>query len=106
VLVLAAAAVACSRNPLSGDWEIDPAENSRGVLSAVEAAELSTLRFESDSIAAPGREIPVSYEKEDDVVRVVRGDGRGEHRVEMLPDGKIRVELPIGVAAVYRRPSS
>jgi hypothetical protein len=36
-------------------------------------------------------------------VRFVREDGRGEHAIELLPDGRIRVELPIGVRAVYRR---
>jgi len=34
---------------------------------------------------------------------VIRGDGRGEHLIELLPDDKIRIELPIGVSAVYRR---
>jgi hypothetical protein len=98
-------AVACGRNPLLGDWEIDRTDNARSVLEAVEAAELVMLRFESGSIVAPGREIPVSYVMEADVVRVMRADGRGEHRVEMLPDGRIRVDLPIGVTAVYRRGS-
>ena len=96
-------AVACGRNPLLGDWEIDRADNARSVLVAVEAADLATLHFERGSIVAPGREIPVSYVTEDDVVRVMRADGRGEHRIEVLPDGRIRVELPIGVTAVYRR---
>jgi hypothetical protein len=111
-LCLAAAALlafgfACGpRNPVLGAWEIDADDNSRGTLLAVEAAEMTTLRFESASIAAPGAEIAVSYVTEGDVVRVVRGDGRGEHRVEVLPDGRIRVELPIGVTAVYRRGGS
>jgi hypothetical protein len=96
--------VACGRNPALGDWEIDRDDNARGVLLAVEAAELTTLRFESASIASPGTQIPVSYVVERELVRVVRGDGRGEHRVELLPDGRIRVELPIGVTAVYERP--
>lgn len=106
VLVGVAAALlaaACSRNPVLGDWEIDRGDNARGVLLAVDAAEIATLRFEGDSIEAPGAVIPVRYEREGDVVRVVRGDGRGEHRVELLPDGRIRVALPIGVTAVYRR---
>jgi hypothetical protein len=95
-------AAACGRNPVLGDWEVDRDDNARGVLLAVEAAELTTLRFGDASIASPGTEIPVSYRVEGDVVRVVRADGRGEHRVEVLADGRIRVELPIGVAAVYR----
>ena len=48
----------------------------------------------------------MSYAVEGDVVRVVRGDGRGEHRVEVLPDGRLRIELPIGVTAVYKRAGS
>jgi hypothetical protein len=109
VLVLAAALVAsaCGRNPLLGDWELDRGETSRGAVLAVDATELATLRFESDAIVAPGTKIPVTFVVErDDVVRVVRGDGRGEHRVEVLPDGRLRVELPIGVTAVYRRAGS
>ena len=39
-------------------------------------------------------------------VRALRGDGHGEHVIEVLPDGRIRVELPNGVAAVYRRAGS
>ena len=103
-LALLGVMAACSRNPVLGDWEIDTDDNARSVLLAVETTELQTLRFESDSIAAPGTAIPVSYVMEEGVVRVVRGDGRGEHRVELLPDGRIRIELPIGVTAVYRRP--
>jgi hypothetical protein len=102
-LALALCALACSRNPVLGDWEIDPDENTQGVLLAAEAAELTTLRFESDAVQAPDAEIPASYVIEGDVVRVVRGDGRGEHRVEVLADGRLRVELPIGVTAVFRR---
>jgi hypothetical protein len=105
--LLVVAAVACGpRNPVLGDWEIDRDDNSRGVLLAAEAADLTALRFESAAITSPGTEIAVSYVREGDVVRVLRGDGRGEHRVELLPDGRIRVELPIGVTAAYRRAGS
>jgi hypothetical protein len=105
-LAAALLAAACSRNPVLGDWEIDPDDNAQGVLMAVEATELETLSFAGDSIRSTGTEIPVSYVVEDDVVRVVRGDGRGEHRIEVLEDGRIRVDLPIGVTAIYRRASS
>jgi hypothetical protein len=100
---VALAAAACGRNPVLGDWEIDRAESSRSAILAAEAAELATLSFESGAIVASETEIPVTWEVEGDVVRAVRGDGRGEHRIEVLPDGRIRVELPIGVSAVYRR---
>ena len=50
-LALLGIVVACSRNPVLGDWEIDPDANDRGVLLAVEATELQTLSFESDGIA-------------------------------------------------------
>jgi hypothetical protein len=100
------AAAACGRNPILGDWEIDRAESSRGAVVAAEAADLTTLSFEGGAIVATGTEIPVRYEAEGDVVRAVRGDGRGEHRIEVLPDGRIRVELPIGVTAVYKRSGS
>ena len=106
LLALALLLAACSRNPVLGDWEIDRGENASGVLLAADATELATLRFESDSVVAPGVEIPVSYAQEGEIVRVIRGDGRGEHRVELLADGRIRVELPIGVTAVYRRAGS
>jgi hypothetical protein len=100
-------AAACGQgNPVLGDWELDRDETSRGAVLAAEAAELTTLRFASDSIDVPGVQIPVSYVVEGDVVRAVRGDGRGEHRVELMPDGRIRVELPIGVTAVFRRAAS
>ena len=108
VLLLAAAfvAAACGRNPLLGAWELDRGETSRGAVLAVDATDLATLTFEGDAIVAPGTKIPATYVVEGDVVRVVRGDGRGEHRVEVLPDGRLRVELPIGVTAVYRRAGS
>jgi len=109
IIIIAAIlfAAACSRsNPVLGDWELDSDETSQGAVLAAEAAELTTLRFASDSVDVPGIEIPVSYVVEGDLVRVVRGDGRGEHRVEVMPDGRIRVELPIGVTAVFRRAGS
>jgi hypothetical protein len=99
-------AAACSRNPVIGDWELDRGETARGAVAAAELTGLVTLRFESDAIVAPGTRIPVTYAREGEVVRAVRGDGRGEHRVELLPDGRLRVDLPIGVTAVYKRAGS
>ena len=43
---------------------------------------------------------------EGDRVRLIREDGRGEHLVELLPEERIRVELPIRASAVYRRAGS
>jgi hypothetical protein len=95
---------ACSpQNPVLGEWEIDAGENRRGAILAAEASDLERLSLLADSITAEDTEIPVSYVVEEDRARVIRGDGRGEHLIEMLPDGKIRIELPIGVSAVYRR---
>jgi len=97
------AAVGCGENPVLGEWVVDPAQNSRGVLRATEAADLERLTFSRDAIESGDTRILVSYVVEDRRVRVVRGDGRGEHRVELLDDGRLHVELPIGVDAVYRR---
>ena len=99
-------AVACGRNPVLGDWEIDRGESGRGAVLAAQATDLANLTFRSDAIASEGTEIPVSYIVEQDRVRIVREDGRGEHLIDLLPDGRIRVDLPIGVSAVYRRTGS
>lgn len=103
LVAVAFAAAACGRNPVLGQWEIDPAENPRSAVLAADAAEMAELTFRRDVIASGGTEIGVSWVVEEGRVRAVRKDGRGEHRVELLPDGRIRVELPIGVTAVYRR---
>jgi len=100
-LAVLLAASACGRNPILGDWELDRDDNAPGTLLAADAAELSTLRFTSAAIDAGGTLIAVRYEIEGDVVRAVRADGRGEHRVEVLSDGRLRVALPIGVDAIY-----
>lgn len=108
-LLAAALAIGCGRggsNPILGDWEIDRGETRRGAVLAAEATDLATVTFRRDAIAAKGVEIPVTYAVEEGRVRAVRGDGRGEHVVELLPDGRIRVALPIGVEAVYRRAGS
>jgi hypothetical protein len=97
---------ACGRNPVLGDWELDREVSSRGAVLAAEATDLGTLSLRSDAIVAKDTEIPVTWTVEGQVARAVRGDGRGEHRMELLPDGRLRVELPIGVTAVYRRAGS
>lgn len=110
--VLAAAlfvAAACSSgtdNPVLGDWVIDPGQTGRGAIRAAETTGMDTLTFRPEAIASEETEIPVSYIVEAERVRVVRGDGRGEHLVELLPDKRIRVSLPIGVVAVYRKAGS
>jgi hypothetical protein len=93
---------ACGGNPILGDWEVDRDDNPRSVLLAVDATDLDTLGFSEDAVVSPGTSIPVRYVVEENVVRVIRSDGRGQHRVDLLPDGRIRAELPIGVTAVYR----
>jgi len=99
-------AVACGQNPVLGDWDIDRQETGSSALAAAEATDLLTLTLRSDAIVAEDTEIPVSYVVEEGRVRLVREDGRGEHLIELLPDDRIRVELPIGVSAVYRRAGS
>jgi len=103
--ISAALLLACSDNPVLGSWEIDPAENRRGVLYAAEATDLSQITLAPAGIEAQDLTIPAEYVVEGERVRIVRADGRGEHLVDLLPDDKIRVELPIGVTAVYRRAS-
>jgi hypothetical protein len=98
--------VACSRNPVLGDWEIDRTQTSRGAILAAEAAGLATLSLRGDAIVVDDLEIPVTWTVEGQVAQAVRGDGRGEHRLEILPDGSLQVELPIGVTAIYRRAGS
>jgi len=105
-LALSALAACSPSNPVLGDWEVDPQETSSGALLAVEATQLEHLSFAGDGAVAGETEIPGSYVVEEGLVRFVREDGRGEHRVELLPEDRIRVELPIGVVAVYRRAGS
>lgn len=105
-LVVALAAAACGQNPVLGDWEIDPAESERGAVTAAEATGLSMLTLRADAIVTEDIEIPVSYIVERDRVVLVREDGLGEHAIELLPDDRIRIELPIRVSAVYRRAGS
>jgi hypothetical protein len=105
-IALALLGGACGRNPVLGDWEIDPSASSRRAVLAAEAADLGRLSLRGDAIVAGDTEIPVAWTVEGPVARAVRGDGRGEHRAELLPDGRLRVELPIGVTAVYHRAGS
>jgi hypothetical protein len=94
----------CGRsNPVLGDWEVDRSETERGALLAVEAAELETLSFDRSGARSGNTEIPGEWIVEEGRVRLVRGDGRGEHAIELLSEDRIRVELPIGVTASYRR---
>jgi hypothetical protein len=96
----------CGRsNPVLGEWEIDRQENDRGTLLAVEATGLETLSFDGDGAASGETEIPGEWIVEEGRVRLVREDGRGEHEIEVVSEDQIRVALPIGVTATYRRRS-
>lgn len=96
----------CGRsNPVLGDWEIDRQENERGAVLAVQAAGLETLSFDGDGARSGDTQIPGEWIVEEGRARLVREDGRGEHAIEVLAADQIRVELPIGVTAVYRRSS-
>ena len=103
VAVLALAASCGRSNPVLGEWEVDPRETPRGALLAVQATELESLTFDRDGATAGNTEIPGTWVVEENAARLVRADGRGEHRVEVLGEDRIRVELPIGVNAVYKR---
>jgi hypothetical protein len=108
VVSLAAAALlaACGpANPVLGDWELDRDATRYGAVLAAELAQLDRLSFGREGVVAGDTEIPGEYVVEETRVRFVRADGRGEHAIEVLPDERIRVELPIGVVAVYRRPA-
>jgi hypothetical protein len=103
-LAAAALLVACgASNPVLGEWELDRDETRYGAVLAAELAQLDQLSFGSESVVAGDVEISGSYVVEEERVRFVRSDGRGEHAIEILSDERIRVELPIGISAVYRR---
>jgi hypothetical protein len=109
---LAALAVAlcllagCSRNPVLGDWELDRGQTEMGAMLAAQAAGLEQLRFERGAVVAGETRIEGSWVVEQGHVRFVRADGSGEHAIELLDDGRIDVELPIGVHAIYREAGS
>jgi hypothetical protein len=86
-----------------GDWEVDRAQTQSSALLVVDATDLATLRFDGAGATAGETEIAGTWIVEETATRLVRSDGRGEHRIEVLPDDRIRVELPIGVSAVYKR---
>ncbi|MGH7287407.1 MAG: hypothetical protein ACREI8_05245 [Myxococcota bacterium] len=98
------ALVGCGRsNPVLGDWEVDRSATDVGAVYAVQATQLERLTFTRDGITAGDTTIEGSYVVEEGRVRLVRGDGRGEHAIEVLSEDQIRVALPIGVTAFYRR---
>jgi hypothetical protein len=105
VLVVGVSAVAgCGRsNPVLGDWEVDRQETPWGAVLAVQVAGLETLSFDGDGATSGETEIPGEWIVEEGRVRLVREDGRGEHAIEVVGEDQIRVELPIGVTAYYRR---
>ncbi len=105
VLAVGLAALAgCGRsNPVLGDWEVDREQTPLGAVLAVQAAELETISFDSGGATSGETRIPGEWIVEEDRVRLVREDGRGEHAIAVLAEDRIRIELPIGVTAVYKR---
>jgi len=106
VATVAVATAACGgleRNPVLGDWELDRSATGTSAVLAVEATELAKLTLREDALVSGGTAVPVTWIVEGARVRAVRADGRGEHAIEVLEDGRIRVELPIGVSATYAR---
>ena len=103
-LALVLALAACGRsNPVLGDWELDVSQTSLGAVLAVKAAGLETLSFDRSGARSGDTEIPGEWVVEEGRVELVREDGRGSHPIEVLSDDEIRVSLPIGVSAFYRR---
>jgi hypothetical protein len=94
----------CGRsNPVLGDWEVDRSETAMGAVLAIQAAQMEKLSFDRGGATSGETRIPGEWIVEEGRVRLVREDGQGEHAIEVLSDDQIRVELPIGVTAVYRR---
>ncbi len=108
-MLIAAAVLAFAscgqRNPVLGDWELDRQASSPGAVLVVDVADLETLSFDGDGATSVDFRIPGDWIVEEGRVRLVREDGRGEHEIEVLSDDQIRVALPIGVTAIYRRRS-
>ena len=102
-LAAALAFVACSRNPVLGEWELDTSETDDGAVLAVQAAGMQKLTFTSSGVSDGDVTIDGSYIVEEGRVRFVRGDGNGEHVIETLEGDRIDVDLPIGVHAIYKR---
>jgi len=95
---------ACGQgNPVLGEWELDRQATSPGAAFVVDVADLETLSFDRDGAASGETEIPGEWIVEEGRVRLLRADGRGEHAVEVLGEDEIRVALPVGVTAYYRR---
>ena len=88
-----------------GDWEVDRSETGPGAVLAVQAAGLETLSFDGDGARSGDTEIRGEWIVEEGRVRLVREDGNGEHPIEVLSEDRIRVDLPIGITATYRRRS-
>jgi hypothetical protein len=107
VLAVALALLAsCGRsNPVLGDWDLDASETGLGAMLAVKAAGLETLSFDGNGAKSGDTAIPGEWVVEEGRVRLVREDGNGEHAIEVLSDDQIRVALPIGITATYRRRS-
>jgi hypothetical protein len=102
--LLATALAGCGpSNPVLGDWEMDRRATPLPAVLAVEVTALETLSFDREGARSGETVIPGDWIVEEGRVRLVREDGRGEHAIELLPDDRIRVDLPIGVAAVYKR---
>ena len=75
-------ALACGpTNPVQGDWELDRSETTPGAVAAVQVTDLAKLRFDRDGATAGDTAIPGTWVVEEGVVRLVRADGRGEHRI-------------------------
>jgi len=99
-----ATALGCSEgNPLLGEWNVDPQETSRGVLSLVRHTGDAIIVFEPHHVRLGPDELPIRYEFDEGRVHLVRTDRDFVHDVDLLESGLIRVHFPGGYTVVYRR---
>jgi len=94
----------CGRsNPVLGGWELDRQETALGAVLAVQRPVSRRSPSTATAPRAARPRSPANGSLEEGRVRLVREDGRGDHAIEVLSEDQIRVELPIGVTAYYRR---
>jgi len=102
--LLATALAACSEpNPILGVWVVDPDASSTGAEAAAGVAGLRQLEFREDKLVIGAEAIDVRYEIDGQRVIVTRTpEGRGDVYT-FTDDGRMEMELPMGITVVYRQ---